>query len=202
MLFGDAGDRPVSMRPPFFLTEPMRCTNRSFATIATIVTALVLGIPTRGAAQGTDPGIAAMKANWEGVIRFITMAAEELPEADYAYRPVASVRSFGELIGHIAGAQSMICAAALGEPQPAEDAVERSATTKAALVKALKESTSYCARAYAIPASAAGEAVTLFGAPNTKAGALALNAVHDGEHYGNIITYLRMKGMVPPSSRR
>jgi uncharacterized damage-inducible protein DinB len=136
------------------------------------------------------------------VIRNITVAAEELTDADYAYKPVATVRSFGELIGHVAGSQFMICAAALGEPQPAEDAVERRAKTKAALVQALKESTAYCARAYAIPASAAGVPVTLFGSPSTRVGALALNAVHDGEHYGNIITYMRMKGMVPPSSRR
>ncbi len=172
------------------------------ASVALIAATFPLATPVRAAAQGTDPGLAAIKANWEGVIRNITLAAEELSEADYMYKPVATVRTFGELIGHIAGSQQMICAAALGEPQPPEDAVERSAKTKAALVKALKESTAYCARAYAIPASAAGGAITLFGGPNTKVGALALNAVHDGEHYGNIITYMRMKGMVPPSSRR
>lgn len=165
-------------------------------------TVLALATPSHGRAQAMDPGIAALKSNWEGVIRNITIAAEELSEEDYAYKPVASVRSFGELIGHIAGSQFLICATALGDPQPAEDAVERSAKTKAALVKALKESTAYCAKAYAIPASAAGASVTLFGSPSTKVGALALNAVHDGEHYGNIITYMRMKGMVPPSSRR
>ena len=149
-----------------------------------------------------DPGISALRDNWKPVIQNITMAAEELSEADYSYRPIATVRTFGELIGHIAGSQNLMCAAALGEPQPAEDAVEKAAKTKADLVKALKESTAYCSKAYAITAAAAAGTVQLFGQSMTRYGALALNAVHDGEHYGNIVTYMRMKGMVPPSSRR
>ena len=153
-------------------------------------------------AQAADPALAALRANWQGVIDNIQKSAEELSEADYAYRPVATVRTFGELIGHVAGSQNMICAAALGEPQPAEDAVEKAAKTKAALVQALRASTEYCAKAYALPAAKHGEPVQLFGGPSTRIGALTLNAVHDGEHYGNIITYMRMKGMVPPSSRR
>ena len=80
--------------------------------------------------------------------------------------------------------------------------MEKTAKTKAALVKALKESTAYCAKAYAIPVSSGGMAVQLFGSPNTRFGALALNLMHDGEHYGNIVTYMRIKGLVPPSSRR
>jgi uncharacterized damage-inducible protein DinB len=153
-------------------------------------------------AAAPEASIAAIRTNWQQVIDNITAAAEELSEADYAFRPVATVRTFGEMIGHIAGSQNLMCAAALGDRQPAEDAVEKSATTKSALVKALKESTAYCAKAYAIPATTAGMVIEMFGAPSTRAGALVLNAVHDGEHYGNIVTYMRMKGMVPPSSRR
>ena len=126
-----------------------------------------------------------------------------MSEADYAFRPVETVRTFGQIIGHVAGSQRMICAAALGEAVPAEDAVEKAATTKAALVAALKESNDYCARAYAqSDAAAAAPASPLFGQTGSRMGALALNAVHDGEHYGNIVTYMRMKGMVPPSSRQ
>lgn len=179
----------------------MRRSLPRLAAALTLTAAAALA-PASLAAQATDPGIAALRANWQQVADYITKAAEELSEADYAYRPVATVRTFGELIGHVAGSQNMICAAALGEKQPAEDAVEKSAKTKAALVQALKESNAYCAKAYAIPVSTAGMAIELFGGPSTRVGALALNAVHDGEHYGNIITYMRMKGMVPPSSRR
>jgi uncharacterized damage-inducible protein DinB len=166
------------------------------------LTAVAQAASASAARPAPDASLTALRANWQQVTDFITTAATELTEAEYAYRPVATVRSFGELIGHIAGAQYMICAAALGDPQPAEDAVESTAKTKAALVAALKASTEYCAKAYAITTAQAAMATTLFGSPNTRAGALALNAVHNGEHYGNIITYMRMMGKVPPSSRR
>ena len=52
-------------------------------------------------AQAADPSIAALRSNWQSVIENITTAATELTEAEYAYRPVAMVRTFGELIGHI-----------------------------------------------------------------------------------------------------
>ena len=176
---------------------------RSFADLlaSALLPTIVLAQP---AAAKADPNasISAMRSNWQQTIAFITTAAEELSEIDYGYRPVATVRTFGELIGHVAGSQNMICAAALGDPQPPEDAVEKAAKTKAALVKALKESTAYCAKAYAIPAATAGTAVELFGSASTRFGALTLNLMHDGEHYGNIVTYMRMKGLVPPSSRR
>ena len=147
-------------------------------------------------------GVSAARGNWQQMTKYITMAAEELPEADYAYRPVATVRSFGQLFAHVAGAQHMMCGAALGEPPAAEDAVEKTATTKAAIVKALKESTEHCTRAYAQPDAATAAQTELFGQKWTRMSVLSLNAVHNGEHYGNIVTYMRMKGMVPPSSRQ
>lgn len=152
-------------------------------------------------AQASDPAIAAVRAQWEGTIENITKAAEEVTEANYAFKPIATVRSFGELIAHVAGSQHLICATALGEKAPAEDAVEKSAKNKAAIVKALKESTEHCKKAYMLTSKDAATPVELFGSKNTKVGALALNAVHDGEHYGNVVTYMRLKGMIPPSSK-
>ena len=144
----------------------------------------------------------ALRPVWQQMVGYVQSAAEEVGEADYAFKPVDGVRTFGQLVGHVAGAQFMMCAAALGEQPRAEDAVERSATTKAALVKALKESTAYCERAYQQSDADAAKQTTLFGQTMSRLGALTLNAVHDGEHYGNIVTYMRMKGMVPPSSLR
>jgi uncharacterized damage-inducible protein DinB len=146
--------------------------------------------------------VAALRTNWQQTVGYVQSAAEELSEADYAFKPVDGVRTFGQLVGHVAGSQYMICAAAVGDPPRAEDAVERTATTKAALVQALKESTAYCARAYAQTDAAAAASTSLFGQSMSRLGALTLNAVHDGEHYGNIVTYMRIKGMVPPSSKR
>ncbi|AHG89151.1 DinB-like domain protein [Gemmatirosa kalamazoonensis] len=165
-----------------------------------IVAAVVLALPSLAAAQAS-PGVTAAREAWRQMTTYITRAAEQMPEADYAYRPIATVRTFGQMIGHVAGAQRVFCAAALGDPEPREDAIEKSATTKAALVQALKASTTYCERAYALTdAQAAGRASSM-GDAGTKLTFLAENATHNAEHYGNIVTYMRMKGMVPPSSQ-
>ena len=152
--------------------------------------------------RAQDPVLAAVKENWKGMITNVTAAADEVSEANYAFKPTPEVRSFGRLIGHVAGTQNLICAAVLGDKVPAEDAIEKTAKTKAALVAALKASTAYCEKAYAMAPAKFGESIEMFGGKQTKIAALTLNAVHDGEHYGNIVTYMRLKGMVPPSSKR
>ena len=173
----------------------------------TIVSTLVCALcsifaPNSSAAQApADVAMSGIRDEWKVMIANISAAAEELTDAEYAYKPTAKVRSFGELIGHVAGTQNMICAAVLGDKQPAEDAIEKSAKTKVALVAALKASTAYCTKAYAISAGAMTAQVDMFGEKSTKIAALVLNAVHDGEHYGNIVTYMRMQGKIPPSSK-
>jgi uncharacterized damage-inducible protein DinB len=177
---------------------------RTFVAASALATSVaLLFLPRIAFSQGApDPAISAIRTQWQGAIDNITKAAEELTDAEYAYRPIAGVRSFGELVGHVAGTQNLICAAVLGDKQPAEDAIEKSAKTKAALVAALKASTAYCDKAYAITAAQGAAIVDMFGDKSSKVGALTLNAVHDGEHYGNIVTYMRMQGKVPPSSKR
>jgi uncharacterized damage-inducible protein DinB len=102
----------------------------------------------------------------------------------------------------VAGAQYLICAAALGDPPRKEDDIEKTRKTKAELVAALKASTQYCGRAYGQTDKAAQGMTKLFGQERTRLFALGLNANHDAEHYGNIVTYLRINGIVPPSSRQ
>jgi uncharacterized damage-inducible protein DinB len=145
--------------------------------------------------------VSTAKALWEPMIGYITTVAEELPESTYAFRPTPEVRSFGQLVGHVAGAQYLICAAAMGEPPRREDDIEKTKTKKADLVSALKASTQYCNRAYAQTDKAAQQKTKLFGQERTRLWALGVNATHDAEHYGNIVTYLRINRMVPPSSR-
>ena len=167
--------------------------------------AVTLLAPLAASAQSSNPADAALagiRSNWKSVTANISRSADMLSEADYGYRPVASVRTFAQLIGHIAGAQYAMCAAALGEAPRDEGAIEKSATTKAALVKALRESTAYCDRAYGQTSAAAAATTDLYGDKVPRYNALVLNAVHNGEHYGNIVTYMRMKGLVPPSSQR
>lgn len=156
----------------------------------------------QGAASPADAALASIRQQWTGVTNNITRSAEMVPEADYAYKPVATVRTFGQLVAHVAGAQFAMCAAALGEKSRDEGEFEKATLSKAELVKALRESTAYCDRAYKQTSAAAAGMTDLYGDRTPRFSALMLNAVHNGEHYGNMITYLRMKGMVPPSSQR
>ena len=150
-------------------------------------------------AAGHASAVADIRAQWKGASANVLQTAIDVPEDKYSYKPTADVRTFGELFGHLAGSQSMFCAIALGEKPPAEDAV--TAKTKAELIEALKQSDRNCERAYAQTDAAASTNVDVFGAQHTRLYALMMNALHDGEHYGNLVTYLRMNGMVPPSSK-
>lgn len=173
--------------------------------LLTLAAIVISGAPAPAAAQEgavANPAVNTARMLWEPMIGYITTAAEELPDSIYTYRPAPEVRSLGQLVGHVAGAQYLICAAALGDPPREEDAIEKTRKTKAELVNALKASTQYCRRAYSQTDKAAQGKTKLFGQERTRLFALGLNATHDAEHYGNIVTYLRINGIVPPSSRR
>jgi uncharacterized damage-inducible protein DinB len=132
----------------------------------------------------------------------IVRSAEKMPEANYSFKPTPEVRSFGQLIGHVADAQYLFCSAVLGKPNPAPG-IEKSKTTKTDLVQAVKDAFAYCDQAYdGMTDAQAGTLVKFFGADQAKVTVLAFNTAHNNEHYGNIVTYLRMKGLVPPSSER
>ena len=146
--------------------------------------------------------IAATSEQWASVAGFITKAAEQVPESSYAWKPTPAVRSFGQLIGHLAGTQDLMCGAILGEKTNSEDSVEKGITSKAALVDAIKASNEKCKKAYAISESASGKSIKLFGEEHTGLYWLIGNMGHDNEHYGNIVTYMRMMNMVPPSSQQ
>lgn len=148
-----------------------------------------------------DLAVPAVRAVWEPIAHYIAQSAEDMPEDKYSFRPTPEVRSFGQLIGHVAGSQYMFCAAAMGDSARKEDDIEKSMTAKADLVAAIKASTAYCARAYAQADAATRRELTMFGATHNRLWALVTNAAHDDEHYGNIVTYLRINGIVPPSSR-
>jgi uncharacterized damage-inducible protein DinB len=127
-------------------------------------------------------------------------SAEKMPEESYGFRPAETVRSYGQIIGHLADAQYMFCSTVLGEKNPAPR-VEKTKTTKAELVSALKEALTYCDRAYdSMTDAAATQTVKLMGMDTPKLFALMGNAMHSSEHYGNLVTYMRMKNIVPPTS--
>lgn len=148
------------------------------------------------------------KMSYDGFKGYLVKAAEQMKDTDYGFKPAgvaAEVRTFGQIIGHLADANLALCGAASGATPPAAlKDVEHTMKTKAELTKALGDAFAFCDQAWAGTTDAtAAKAVTLpFGlGPSTRLGALAFNSSHDGEHYGNIVTYMRAKGLVPPSSQ-
>ncbi len=161
----------------------------------------IVGLASPLVAQSGSGAVATSSQVWSQTIRYIIQSAEQMPEANYSFRPAANVRTFGQLIGHVAGAQYAYCSAALGDKPANEGDIEKSKTSKADLVAAVKASTEYCRRAYAQSDATAGGMTKVFGEDRSRLYALIGNASHNAEHYGNIVTYLRIKGMVPPSSQ-
>ncbi|HEY9382179.1 MAG TPA: DinB family protein [Gemmatimonadales bacterium] len=152
--------------------------------------------PAAAQAQGT----ATIQPLYEMAKGWLVKSAEMLPEADYGFKPTPAVRSFGQLIGHVANANYMICATAKGEKNPAAQDFEKT-TEKAALVKALKDALAYCDPVYKMADADLTATAEMFGMKMTRLGWAFLNVTHDNEHYGNLVTYLRMKGLTPPSSQ-
>ncbi len=148
-----------------------------------------------------DVGINSIKPLYEQFRGWIIASAEQMPEEHYGFQPTPEVRTFGQLIGHMANAGYAFCSGAMGEERPSMPNAEEM-TSKAELVEAIKASFAYCDKAYAMPEAKAMEQTTFFGRDGSRLWVLNFNATHNAEHYGNLVTYMRMKDMVPPSSQR
>jgi uncharacterized damage-inducible protein DinB len=141
---------------------------------------------------------------WAGAKRNIVESAAQMPEADYGFKPVDTVRTFGQVLAHVADSNYFYCARSKGEAPPVPDGtLEKTATTKAAIVKALGESVAYCDAVYAsLTTASAAEMVKADNNQIPRVQPLFSNASHNVEHYGNLVTYFRLKKMVPPSTKR
>jgi uncharacterized damage-inducible protein DinB len=93
------------------------------------------------------------------------------------------------------------CAQILGEPMK-QTGYEKTLTSKADILKAIKDAGTYCEKAYALTDAQAAERTMIWNSQTPKIKGMMDNATHDWEHYGNIVTYMRIKGMVPPSSQQ
>ena len=132
----------------------------------------------------------------------LVRSAEKMPEENYGFKPVDTVRSYGQIVGHVADAQYLFCSMALGEKGPGLD-IEHTKTSKADLVAALNTAFAYCDKAYdSMTDASAVQTIKLFGNDAPRMSALIVNNMHNMEHYGNLVTYMRMKGIVPPSSEQ
>ena len=150
-------------------------------------------------AASANPSTAAVKAQFGMIKGVLTRTAAKVPEELYAFKATPDVRSIGQLIGHVADTQFMFCATAAGEKAPQSD-IEKTMTTKAQLSKALADSIAYCDKVIDAMNDTKGlEIVRLFG-PTPRLHVLTFNIAHSYEHYGNLVTYMRLNKIVPPSS--
>ena len=172
----------------------------------TCTTLMILCAATMASAQtpAADTGYTATAAQQlelrEAVRRRV--GREDAGRAATAFKPTPEVRSFGELIGHLANEHYLLCSPLKGEANPMAKVDFEKTTAKADLVKAINDSNAYCDAAYGVDERRGRRPITSFSETrrDTPFRVMLLNVTHDNEHYGNIITYLRMKGIVPPSS--
>ena len=146
--------------------------------------------------------ISASQSKMYGMLSgFVVAAAEKMPEENYAFRPTPEVRSFGQLVGHLADSQYYFCSSVAGDKP--SGGFEKSKTSKADLVAALKEAVAYCGKTYdAMTDAKGGEMIKVMNFELAKLAVLSANTAHDYEHYGNMVTYMRLKGIVPPTSEK
>jgi len=161
---------------------------------------ICLLLPAAIAMAQENPLSAFNKRAYGQIKSWVLTSAEKMPEANYGFKPTDSVRSFGEIAGHLADVQYMFCSVVLGEKSPAPK-IEGVKTAKSDLLAALKDSGAYCDRAYNTMTDASSvQTVKFYAGDMPKLSILQVNIAHMSEHYGNLVTYLRMKNIVPPST--
>lgn len=145
---------------------------------------LLIAAPAAAQQTSGDAG-AALKKNFADVLSLLTKSADLVPADKYNYKPVPAVRSYAQLVAHLADSHNYYCAVASGQKVEWSDPIEKGTSDKATLVKKLKEANDLCTRVYA---------------SGGKVDVLIENLAHTNHHYGNMVTYVRMLGLVPPES--
>jgi len=149
-------------------------------------------------AQNANPLSTEAKQAYTVIKNHLLKMADKMPEEHYAFKPTPEIRTFGQLVAHVADSQARTCSAVNGE-QKALNAASK--TSKADLVAALKEAFAMCDTAFdSLSDAKAAEMIKTARGERSRLGALVANTTHDNEEYGYMAVYLRLKGIVPPSS--
>jgi uncharacterized damage-inducible protein DinB len=182
-----------------------------------LVSLLASTTATASFAQTTDGGfdkalstsLASVARAMHDTIRInLVEAAEQMNDGDYAFRPTAETRTFGQLVGHVANANYFFCSQAAGGQMPSSTNYER-LSDRTAVLKGLQDAMAYCDKVYQGTTDANyAQQVKMGarpGAPPTvtvRGAVLQFNTTHNNEHYGNFVVYMRLRGKVPPSTAR
>ena len=161
---------------------------RIFAIICCVLVSVITAFGQTNPAMPEKPAdpSAELRKGFEEVNGWVTTAADMVPADKYTYRPTDSVRTFGQLIAHITDSYNYFCAHGAGNKVQWVTPIEEGKTDKETLLPKLKEAVGRCNAAY--------------GSANAQFKPLFMNVGHTSLHYGNIITYMRMMGLKPPSS--
>ena len=180
-------------------------------TLATLSAAL-LAVPSAAAAQAPAappaPQTFTLSGNmvrgYQNLQRNLAEAAEKMPEASYSFKPTPEVRPFGQLVAHVALSQFSTCAALKGEATPPhKEDKEDAARSKTELLALLKESTAYCDPLLMALKDEDMTSLVKSGQNQVAKGLfLAGTNTHGNEMYGTMAVYLRLKGIVPPTTER
>jgi len=166
-----------------------------------VVVASLLLTPGVSFAQSANPLTANAKIQFGALSGFVLKSAEKVPEDLYSFRATPEVRSMAELYGHVADAMFSMCSAASGT-KPPRTGIEKAVTAKPALIAALTEAIRHCNGVYDVMTDQKGstETVPFYFGPTPRLSVLYFVVTHTYEHYGNLVTYMRLKNIVPPSS--
>jgi hypothetical protein len=162
---------------------------------------LIVAVALAGAVtlQAQDNALSSdAKRAYESIKNNLTRMAEKMPEENYSFKATPDIRTFGQLVAHVADAQARTCSSVGGESKSVDAG---SKTSKADLVAALKESFGICDAAFnALTDASAAQMVEGRRGSRPKLGILYGVITHSNEEYGYMAVYMRLKGIVPPSS--
>jgi hypothetical protein len=171
----------------------------------TLIAAALLALPlaTLAQAPATPAGPAAeVQGSYSRLKPNVIKAAEKMPAEDYGYKPTPEIRSYARVVNHITEAQFHTCTALNGTPFD-KASVPADTAPKDAIVAALKASFDQCDKAYAsLTDTTLAEMVTSGMGKRSRIGMAWGNVSHDNEQYAELSTYLRLKGLVPPTSEK
>ncbi len=144
-----------------------------------------------------------VQANYGRIKPNVLKAAEKMGAEDYGYKPTKDVRTFARVVNHVTEAQLHSCGALIGAGSAETIKVPAETAGKAEILAALKASFDVCDKAYAgVTEANAAEMVQVGPAKRSRVGVLWGNVSHDNEQYATLALYLRLKGLVPPSSEK
>ncbi len=167
------------------------------------IASAIAGLMIAGAAFGQgSPLPSEVQTAYSRIKVNVLKAADKMPPEDYSFKPTPDIRTFARVVNHVTEAQFRICGAS-NHTDPAGQKVPQETADKAAIVEALKASFAECDKAYAgITDANMAEVIPAGPLTRSRLGLLWANVSHDNEQYATLALYMRLKGLVPPSSEK